>query len=380
MSQTPTHSSPTNDSFFDTEAVPTEPLLTAVTSLSTCSAEQPPSRERFGKYVSEKSLQQAPCSPSPRGIETWGPCSPFNLPNPSTTLALLEPAEISRILDDTLSDSNSLEFATIRKTHQLVLPPSTNFGSQFIHGESCEEFKQLVAHESGNAGITNGLCSVNDFEFSDNAASYLECHPAFVNTCSDQETRDSAGSSTFPRSHNYVSFDGRADGCRSDEVINVATVQDNLSQDEYDLSILSRKRTWHVDQMEAGIDSTAYDLKCDEFYCNTSRDEGSASKRMKYSLPNDHDDEDSHDASKQGGSSNGRKMTEEEVKRIRRVKNRASVEKCRTKQRLRMEALQCELNELRSENQTLRDLTTWMDSSVEDISSQVAELRHNGKG
>lgn len=47
-------------------------------------------------------------------------------------------------------------------------------------------------------------------------------------------------------------------------------------------------------------------------------------------------------------------LTDDEVKRMRRVKNRESVEKCRTKQRLRMEALQIEQTCLKSENQMLR--------------------------
>lgn len=47
-------------------------------------------------------------------------------------------------------------------------------------------------------------------------------------------------------------------------------------------------------------------------------------------------------------------LSDDEVKRMRRVKNRESVEKCRTKQRLRMEALQIEQTCLKSENQMLR--------------------------
>lgn len=381
MSQTPAYPLPTNGSIFDVETVPTETMLTAVTSLSAYSTERPSSLERFGKHISEKRHQQAPCSPSPRGIETWGPCSPFNLPNPSTSLTLLEPAEISRILDDTLSDGNSLEFATARKTCQHVLPLSTTLDLQFNHGESCEEFKHRVGHGSGNAGTTNGLYTVTEFEFSDNATSHQECHPALTNLYPEQETRGSTDSFTFPQSHNCVLSDGSGDYHRDDEVINVATDRDDLSQSEQnDLGTPQQKITLHAAQEESEIDSVAYGVKCDEIYRDIGKDEGYAAKRMKYSLPIGHDGEDSQDAPKQGGSPPARKLTEEEMKRIRRVKNRASVEKCRTKQRLRMEALQCELKELECENQTLRELTTWMDSSVDDISSRMVELGYSGKG
>ena len=48
-------------------------------------------------------------------------------------------------------------------------------------------------------------------------------------------------------------------------------------------------------------------------------------------------------------------LSTDEVKRIRRVRNRESVEKCRTKQRLRMEALQVEQTCLLSENELLSE-------------------------
>lgn len=49
------------------------------------------------------------------------------------------------------------------------------------------------------------------------------------------------------------------------------------------------------------------------------------------------------------------RLSEEELRKLRRVKNRASVEKCRTKQRLRMEALQVEQKCLMSECSVIQE-------------------------
>lgn len=51
----------------------------------------------------------------------------------------------------------------------------------------------------------------------------------------------------------------------------------------------------------------------------------------------------------------GAQISEEELRKMRRVKNRASVEKCRTKQRLRMEALQVEQKCLISECTVIKE-------------------------
>lgn len=60
-------------------------------------------------------------------------------------------------------------------------------------------------------------------------------------------------------------------------------------------------------------------------------------------------------------------MTDDEIKRMRRVKNRESVEKCRMKQRLRMEALQVEQTCLVGENKTLT-------KAVEDLERRLKEV------
>lgn len=64
---------------------------------------------------------------------------------------------------------------------------------------------------------------------------------------------------------------------------------------------------------------------------------------------------------KSKGNSEWAHLSEEELKKLRRVKNRASVEKCRTKQRLRMEALQMEMNVLTCENLVMRETANKLD-------------------
>jgi hypothetical protein len=66
--------------------------------------------------------------------------------------------------------------------------------------------------------------------------------------------------------------------------------------------------------------------------------------------------------------------TDEEMKRIRRVKNRASVEKCRTKQRKRMEALELELQALQQENSNLLAVTKCILSTFDTITREVFSL------
>lgn len=63
--------------------------------------------------------------------------------------------------------------------------------------------------------------------------------------------------------------------------------------------------------------------------------------------------------------------SEEELKRIRRVKNRASVEKCRTKQRKRMEALEIEMRCLKQENRNLEAVTKCVAGTSEAICMEV---------
>lgn len=63
--------------------------------------------------------------------------------------------------------------------------------------------------------------------------------------------------------------------------------------------------------------------------------------------------------------------SEEELKRIRRVKNRASVEKCRTKQRKRMEALEVEMHCLRQENRNLEAVTKCILGTSESMCAEI---------
>lgn len=66
-------------------------------------------------------------------------------------------------------------------------------------------------------------------------------------------------------------------------------------------------------------------------------------------------------------------LSDDEVKRMRRVKNRESVEKCRTKQRLRMEALQVEETCLKSENEMLRATVTKIDRLLSAFNKSSAK-------
>ena len=75
-----------------------------------------------------------------------------------------------------------------------------------------------------------------------------------------------------------------------------------------------------------------------------------------------------------GGGGGDSIATEEEAKRIRRVKNRASVEKCRTKQRQRLDRLNKERASLTDENELLRDTADQVRGSMQMILEQVAGL------
>jgi bZIP transcription factor len=68
-------------------------------------------------------------------------------------------------------------------------------------------------------------------------------------------------------------------------------------------------------------------------------------------------------------------LSEEEVqRRIRRVKNRESVEKCRNKQKMRLMALEHELNALRHENGMLLAVTKCVHGTYDVIATEVAAI------
>jgi Basic region leucine zipper len=67
-------------------------------------------------------------------------------------------------------------------------------------------------------------------------------------------------------------------------------------------------------------------------------------------------------------------MSEEEQKRIRRVKNRASVEKCRNKQRKRMEALEQEKLALIRDNKAMLGVCKAVIASFDAISTEAAAI------
>lgn len=71
--------------------------------------------------------------------------------------------------------------------------------------------------------------------------------------------------------------------------------------------------------------------------------------------------------------------TEDEVKRMRRVKNRESVEKCRTKQRLRMERLQVEQTCLVGENKRLGDAVTQVECNLQLLCDLAAQIQLHGR-
>lgn len=71
---------------------------------------------------------------------------------------------------------------------------------------------------------------------------------------------------------------------------------------------------------------------------------------------------------------NGCPRNEEEMRKIRRVKNRASVEKCRMKQRQRMEALESELKWLRQENLVMQEVTKRVQNTFDTIRAEVVAI------
>lgn len=91
-------------------------------------------------------------------------------------------------------------------------------------------------------------------------------------------------------------------------------------------------------------------------------------KRFKGNLPQ---------RSRSKGTAQWSHLSEEELKKLRRVKNRESVERCRTKQRLRMEALQVEQTCLRLENKNLREARNSIRAVLRDISEQMKSLKRH---
>lgn len=70
----------------------------------------------------------------------------------------------------------------------------------------------------------------------------------------------------------------------------------------------------------------------------------------------------------------GGALSEEEQKRIRRVKNRASVEKCRSRQRMRLDSLNKERDALTEENCLLKSTCDSIRTTMQIILEQVAAL------
>lgn len=100
----------------------------------------------------------------------------------------------------------------------------------------------------------------------------------------------------------------------------------------------------------------------------TSKSQDSRRKRSR--ITNSKEEE----AALAAASSGKADLTPEEQKRIRRVKNRASVEKCRQRQRIRFEALSTERETISKETDILRDVGNDVREKLGTILNQVAAL------
>lgn len=115
---------------------------------------------------------------------------------------------------------------------------------------------------------------------------------------------------------------------------------------------------------------------------NTTHDEHTIAKKrrvcgMKTAMKNAKGMSGTGTATDNVGASGGNDLanvSEEELKRIRRVKNRESVEKCRTKQRLRMEALQVEQTCLMGENNCLRQTVGKVEGDLQRLKESALHL------
>lgn len=325
-----------------------------------------------GTSSAPKNASYGPSSPSPRGVETWGPCSPFVLPDPSTHITLIEHEEISLVLDGHLNGKIGNEAAN--KSHKVGLPKSGLMELETIF-ETTEPL--LRAIERPVNGSISHAATLDDL-----SAMESDEHDRFIDDLFLQlktNTHQDAGSnqqscsirdtdkclSIHPNTHldhgaslNY-GIDRKDDEKHGRHISDIREVQKLVMSTHVIDGGKSRIRGENAFR-EGVIETYQIPTKVVKPQLFQRGKNVLHANLMK-------------DKMNTNDNSPGEHLSEEELKRIRRVKNRASVEKCRTKQRLRMEALQTELKTLTSENKALRDLTTWMDPSVVVISTQLSE-------
>lgn len=317
-------------------------------------------------------------SPSPRGIETWAPYSPFSLPEPTGHFSLLEPSEVSRILnfsedpeaipdcdskegDGAYAQQDAMNLDVIVKVSGLNSPithpaalyggmePETNPYQSLnpeetdmkLHRRVDDPYSTLM-HQSNAMTSSESLLAMNS-KMSDSTVTVLKAVEA------------------------HASENGLVNESRVPEV----KMNDKSSHPAE--SSISQFRA--VDRILSGPN----DGRSENVFRSQLNPEKDYWKTCGSSLQ----EEGFVPCATQGKESKAKKetmATEEELKRLRRVKNRASVEKCRAKQRMRMEALKTEMKALVSENKTLRDLTAWMDSTVDAISLQVMKFSSSQDG
>lgn len=308
-------------------------------------------------------------SPSPRGIETWGPCSPFILPDPSTQITFIEPEEISLVLDGHSTGTSGVDTSNSENAVQIL--PSNGF----MDLETILEATELPFPVSGravNENILHSNLKVDDPCLTDSEENTKFIEDFFLQLKPDTTTNKGVYEPKSPTKAQNVLLNlihGKRPVLRNMEAKDLETTENRVfcvqEFQKLDLPITQGVTSGRkICRRTVGVEGKAEK-------CQGSR------TQVEFQFSPKENDDGTADRSKEklisASNKSGTELSEEELKRIRRVKNRASVEKCRTKQRLRMEALQSELKTLTSENNTLRDLTTWMDSSVDVISSQLAE-------
>lgn len=329
-----------------------------------------------GAFLTKVKVDPGPSSPSPRGVETWGPCSPFNLPEPTGQMQFLPPDELSKIMHP--PDINNI-YSTHSPKEGFALPKSGYMDA--------EEYARMAANLQ--ASVPHRQVHETEMESSTTRESFVKLE--HVNTSLVQSKTDfceafpalPAETLLFPE-HKLTQI--------PETLLQTPDVQTDI-QDELNCMRIMSETQGHEHELPFSIDfqnpaemtltssmsgpasvhvaceaKTAKKTQIDAPMCHSQLEETGNQKVEKKEYA---EETPSGDGALDSKGREGVNICADELKRIRRVKNRASVEKCRTKQRLRMEALQLEMATLQSENKALRDLTSWMDSSVDAISSQV---------
>lgn len=318
-------------------------------------------------------------SPSPRGVETWGPCSPFVLPNPSPHINFIQPEEITAVLNRPLSERSSK--SQVDKGGRISRLPKNDFMEmEDLFREA--EVPYQTPLSPGNEAATHMDAKMTDLPFLDGNEDgnfiddlFLQLKPSFHGDsalCPVQtEMKNTVKCNESP--HSLTQWNATV--LKSDLEVRDKDSYGRKVPNTEAQNFRNKNRMSDHFRFTAG-EKAALKGRNDIFIASENETETSFVKSEKDSATTNP----TNDRSGVQAVGCNDHLSEAELKRIRRVKNRASVEKCRTKQRLRMEALQTELENLTSENKTLRELASWMDSSVVVISTQLSEpeaLREN---